>query len=112
MLQEREKMTFSINRLILEPYVKDALRKELNHGIATPGQRDGVKGLSVLMDGRLADGTKIFKGSTVYIKEEVLHNHATTIFKLHTCATLSGKFMIVDPTYVEFYEIPEGDLRA
>ena len=64
-------MTFSTsNRLVLEQYIKDGLRKEVVNGIATPGQRDAVKGLKVLIDAVLPDGRRIPKGSIAYIREE------------------------------------------
>jgi hypothetical protein len=97
-------MTFSVNnRLILEEYIKSGLKSEVRNGIATPGQRNAVKGLKVLVDIYLSDGRKIPKGSLAYIKEEVLHNHSETIFKPLTCDTLPGKFMVVDLQYVEFF---------
>jgi hypothetical protein len=96
-------MTYSINnRLILEPYVKEALKSEIRSGIATPGQRDGLKGLKLLMDAHLADGGFFPKGSTAYIKEETLHNHSATVFKHLSCNTITGKFMVVELNFVEF----------
>ncbi len=97
-------MTFSLNnRLILEFYVKTGLKAEIKSGIATPGQANGLKGLKVLMDAN-SSVQLIPKGSIAYIKEEVLHNHSTTIFKPLTCDTIPGKFMIVDLQYVEFVD--------
>jgi hypothetical protein len=98
-------MTFSVNnRLILETYTQKALEPKRLGGIATPGQKDGVKGLRVLMDATISDGRKIPKGSLAYIKEEVLYNHSTTIFKSLTCDTMINSFMIVDQQYIEFFD--------
>jgi len=103
-------MTFSVNnKLILEQYIKSAVKSEIRSGIATPGQRDMVKGLTVLMDAKLSDGRHIPKGSVAYIREEILHNHSMTIFKPLTCDTISGKFMVVELQYIEFFDILSND---
>ena len=101
-------MTFSLNnRLVLEEYIKQGLQPKFQGGIATPGQRDGLKGLTVLIDAYLSDGRHIPRGSTAYIKEEVLHNHAATVFKALTCATFPVKFMVVESSYVDFIDTPD-----
>jgi hypothetical protein len=100
-------MTFSLNnRLVLEQYIKEGLKPKMQGGIATPGQRDGLKGLQVLVGTTLSDGRKVPKGSIAYIREEVLHTHPWASKPL-TCDTLPGKFMIVDLPYIEF--IDTGD---
>lgn len=97
-------MTFSVNdRLILEQYVKEGLKPKMQGGIATPGQRDGVKGLRVLISATLSDGTEIPAGSLAYIREEILHTHPWASKPL-TCDTLSEKFMIVERNYIEFFK--------
>lgn len=99
-------MTFSLNnRLVLEQYVKKALEAKREGGIATPGQRDGLRGLKVLIDAYLSDGRYIPKGSTAYIREEVLHTHAWAS-KLLNCDTIPVKFLLVESSYVEFFDIP------
>ena len=101
-------MTFSLNnRVILEQYTKSGLKSEVKNGIATPGQKDGIKGLLVLVDAYLPDGRRIPKGSTAYIREEILHTHAWASKPL-TCDTIPGKFMPVDVTYIEFFSTPDG----
>lgn len=93
---------FSLNnRIIVEPYIKEGLKPKISGGIATPGQRDGLKGLKVLVDAYLSDGTKVEVGDKVYIREEVLHTHPWAS-KTLTCDSIEGKFLIVDLTYVEF----------
>lgn len=105
-------MTFSLNnRLVLEEYKKEGLKAKIQGGIATPGQRDGVKGLQVLVDAFLPDGRHIPRGSTAYIREEVLHTHAWASKPL-TCDTIPGRFLLVETTYVEFFSIPSGDSVA
>lgn len=102
-------MTFSLNnRLVLEQYVKEALKKEIHNGIATPGQRDSVKGLRVLIEANLPDGRRIPKNSIAYIREEVLHTHPWASKPL-SCATLPVKFLVVELNYIEFIDTPEGD---
>jgi hypothetical protein len=94
------------NRLILEQYIKEGLKAKMQGGIATPGQRDGLKGLKVLMDTTLSDGRHVTKGSTAYVREEVLHTHPWASKPL-TCDTIPDKFMIVELTYVEILDILE-----
>jgi hypothetical protein len=90
------------NRLILEPYVKEGLKAVRLGGIATPGQRDGLKGLKLLIDAHLLDGRIIGAGTIAYIREEVLHTHPWAS-KLLTVAAIEGKFLIVELSYVEFF---------
>jgi hypothetical protein len=100
-------MTFSLNnRLVLEAYVKDGLRAKVQNGIATPGQRDGLKGLRVLVGTVLADGRHIPKGSTAYIREETLHNAAWAA-KLLTCDFLTEKFILANLQDIELISTPD-----
>jgi hypothetical protein len=100
-------MTFSINnRLVVEEYIKEGLKAKISGGIATPGQRDGLKGLRVLIEGRLNDGTRIPKNSMAYIREEILHTHAWASKPL-SCATFPGKFLLAEIAHVEFIDIPD-----
>src|ERR1700722_9203554 len=100
-------MTFSVNnRLILEAYVKEGLKPRIQGGIATPGQRDGMKGLRVLMGTTLSDGRQIPKGSTAYIREEILHNHPWASKPL-SCETIPGKFIVVELSYIEYFTTPD-----
>jgi hypothetical protein len=98
---------FSLNnRLVLEQYIKEGLKAKVSGGIATPGQRDGLKGLKVLMDAHITlpyGAFHVHIGDIAYIREEVLHTHPWASKPL-TCDKLSEKFMLVDLTYVEFIE--------
>ena len=101
-------MMYSVNNhLILETYTKEALKPKLAGGIATPGQRDAVKGLMLLMDANLPDGRHIPKGSYAYFREEALHTHGM-FSKHYNCVTIPGNFIIVETSLVEFYVTP-GD---
>lgn len=94
------------NRIIVEQYIKEGLKAKIQGGIATPGQRDGLKGLRVLVDAFLSNGTtvtKVPKGATVYIREEVLHSHPWASKPL-TSDKIEGKFLIVELSYVEFID--------
>lgn len=105
-------MMFSVNnRIVVEVYQKEGLRAKVQGGIATPGQRDGLKPLKVLVGAKLSDGTLIPQGALVYVPEEVLHNHAWAT-KALTCDTIPGKFIVLETSYIVCYEIPEGNLRA
>lgn len=94
------------NRIITEEYVKEGLKAKVLGGIATPGQRDGLKGLKVLVDSHLSDGRHIPKGSTVYIREETLYVHAWASKPL-TCDIIPVKFLVIEFSYVEFIDILE-----
>jgi len=100
-------MTFSLNnRLVLEQYVKEGLKAKIQGGIATPNQKDGVKGLRILMATNLADGRHIPAGSTAYIREKTLYEQAWANTPL-TCDTISGKFILADLQFIEFISTPE-----
>lgn len=97
------------NRFIVEQYVKEGLKAKVQGGIATPGQRDGLKGLRVLVDALIEfpnGREEIPAGSTVYIREESLHTQPWASKPL-SCDKIEGKFMIVDLTYVEFIDVQE-----
>lgn len=90
------------NRLVVEQYVKEGLKSKVISGIATPGQRDGLKGLKVLMDFSSKDVT-IAKDSIVYVREEALHTHAWASKPL-TCDKVGVPFMMLELSYVEFVD--------
>ena len=97
-------MTFSVNnRFIVEQYIKKGLQPKMQGGIATPGQRDGLAGLKVLVGTVLSDGRKVPKGSLVYVKEETLHTQPWAS-KLFSCDTIPEKFLILESIYVEFID--------
>lgn len=97
-------MTFSVNnRLIVEQYTKEGLKAKIQGGIATPGQRDGLKGLRVLIDATLPDGTKVPSGSIAYFREEILYTQAWAS-KPFSCDTLPVKFLIADLQFIEFFD--------
>lgn len=93
------------NRLVLETYKKEGLRADVQNGFARPDQKVAVKGLVVLMDAKLSDGTLIVKGSIAYIREEKLHTE-TWAQKILKSDTLSVPFLIADLTSVEFIDPP------
>lgn len=100
--------SFSVNnRLIVETYKKEGLKTEIRNGFALIDQKVSLKGLKVLVDAKLNDGTIVPSGSTAYVKEETLHNAAWAKTPLK-CDTLSGTFMVMDLTHVEFIAPPEG----
>ena len=106
--------TFSLNnRLVVEAYLSDrALKAKETNGFAMIQQKVEVKGLKLLMDARLTqmgnvqiDGVSapaiVPKGSTVYIREELLHTQAWAQ-KILESPAVEGKFIIVDVNNVEF----------
>jgi hypothetical protein len=92
------------NRLVVEQYVKEGLKSRVVSGIATPGQRDGLKGLKVLIDFQSKD-VSIPKGSIVYVREEALHTHAWASKPL-TCDRIGTPFMMMELSYVEIVDCP------
>lgn len=93
------------NRLVVQAYVKQGLQASVSNGFAFIEQKVTVKGLTVLMDAKLADGTVIPKGSTAYIKEEALHTQAWAQ-KVLQSDFMPGQFIIVDMSHVEFITPP------
>ena len=97
-------MIFSLNnRLVLEEYVKEGLKSKVMGGIATPGQRDGIKKLKILASTKLPNGQEVDAGSYAFIREEALHTQAWAS-KFFTTENIPGKFMLVDLQWVEFIE--------
>lgn len=96
------------NRLVVEPYVKSALQSTVTNGFAFITQKVTIKGLKVLMDAKLSDGTFVPKGSTAYIKEETLHTQPWAQ-KVLESDTLGVPFIIVDLAHVEFISPPPDE---
>jgi len=100
------------NRLIVEAYKKEGLRATEKNGFAFVSQKLALKGLKVLVDTRLDDGTRfglyVRKGSTAYIREESLHTQAWAQKALE-CETLPCPFLIVDMQFVEFLSPPPDE---
>jgi len=90
------------NRVIVEMYKKGELRATEKNGFAFVAQKLTLKGLKVLMDAKLNDGTFIRKNSIAYIKEEALHTQAWAQKGLE-CDAVEGQFLIVDTSFVEFF---------
>lgn len=93
------------NRLIVEAYKKEALQSDVKNGFAFIQQKVAVKGLKVLMDARLSDGTIIPRDSVAYIREESLHTKPWAQ-KILQSDTLSVPFLIVDISEIEFIAEP------
>jgi hypothetical protein len=96
------------NRLIVQAYKKEALRATERNGFAFVDQKLALKGLTVLVDAKLSDNTFVGKGSTAYVKEEVLHTQQWAQ-KTMECDAIEGKFLIVDLQYVELITPPTGE---
>lgn len=97
----KEGMSFN-NKLIVEPYKNDKIVKsEVRSGLAFIGQKKHSVPLKLLLNAKLNDGTIILKGSTVYIKEELLFTQEWAKKVLESEAT-DGQYMLVDLINVEF----------
>jgi hypothetical protein len=91
------------NKLIVEMYKKEALRASEKNGFAFVSQKLTLKGLKVLMNAKLSDGTFIRRGSIAYVKEEILHT-AAWAQKPMECSAVAEPFLIIDVGYVDFVE--------
>lgn len=93
------------NRLVVEAYKKEGLKSSVSNGFAMIAQKVVVKGLMVLMDAKLNDGTFVPKGSTAYVREETLHTQQWAQKTLEA-DFLKVPFLIIDLNYVEFIAPP------
>lgn len=93
------------NRLIVEVYKKTELRSKVTNGFATIDQKSTLKGLRVLVEGKLNDGTIVRRDSIAYIREESLHTQAWAQKSLE-CELFKQPFLIVDANFVEFIDPP------
>lgn len=92
----------SFNKLILEPYVDSGkLESTIKSGIAMVQQKIGVKGLKVLINCQLVDGTLVQAGDKAYVKEENLKT-LPWAKKLFTSDNIAGEFIIVSPEHIEY----------
>jgi len=96
-------------KLILEAYKHTDVKAEVRSGWAMPGQRNALKGLKVLIQATLSDGTVVPYGSTAFLKEESLHVAPWAKNKLKS-DTLPGEFIIVTMNEVEYITPPEGNV--
>lgn len=101
----KQESTSLNNRLIVEAYFTDrSLKAKETNGFAMIQQKVAVKGLKLLMNASCSIGNQLVildKGSTVYIREELLHTQPWAQKILESDA-VEGKFMIVDLANVEF----------
>jgi hypothetical protein len=89
------------NRFILAPYEEErTLRAKENSGFAMLAQKTNIVPLKVLADTKLTDGTFVPKGSTAYVKEQLLFTQTWAKQVLESDA-VGGKFIIVDLQFVE-----------
>lgn len=91
------------NRLLVEVYKKGELRSKVSNGFATIDQKSALKGLRVLIEGKLNDGTIVRRNSIAYIREEVLHTQAWAQKPLE-CEFIPQPFLIVDAGFIEFID--------
>ena len=70
-------------------------------------QKNNLKGLKVLVQATLPDGTVVPVGSTAYLREDFLHTSPAAKNKLKS-DTLPGEFILVTMNEVEYISPPEG----
>lgn len=95
------------NKLILEAYQHTEIRPEGNKGWIQVSQKNNLKGLRVLVQATLLDGTIVPTGSIAYIREELLHTSPWAKNKLKS-DTLKGEFILANMSDVEYISPPEG----
>lgn len=95
------------NKLIVEAYKHTEIRPEGNKGWVQASQKNNLKGLKVLIQATLSDGTIVPAGSMAYLKEEFLHSSPAAKNKLKS-DTLPGEFILVTMGEVEYLDPPEG----
>jgi hypothetical protein len=106
------KATSFNNKLVLEAYVHTEIRPEGNRGWIQASQKTNLKGLKVLVQAVLPDGTIVLKNSIAFIKEELLHSAPFAKNKLK-CQTIPVEFILATMNDVEWIEPPEeGGLIA
>ena len=100
------------NKLVLEAYKHTEIRPECNKGWIVAGQKNNLKGLKVLVQAVLSDGTIVLKNSTAFVKEESLQHKLWSKNKLK-CDTIPVEFILVTMNDVEWIDPPiEGSLIA
>ena len=101
-------MTLSMNnRLILEVYQQTGVKSVNQHGLSMPGQRDGIKGLRILVGITLPDGRHVPAESIAYIREEFLYNVPWTK-KIFKCDFLPEPFMVADLAHIDMIRTPDS----
>lgn len=92
------------NRVITEVYKKESgPRQEVKNGWATPGQKNNLKGLKVLVDAMVGE-ISIPAGSTAYVKEETLHTAAWASKSLKS-ENLTESFMLLPTQEIEYIDV-------
>lgn len=98
-------------KIVVEAYKHTEIKAEIRSGWASPQQKNNLKGLRVLVQARLADGTVIPVNSTAYIKEELLHTQPWAKNKLKS-DTLKEEFILVTMNEIEYISPPSTDTVA
>jgi hypothetical protein len=93
-------------KLVLEAYKHTELKAEIRAGWAQLSQKNNLKGLQVLVQAVLPDGTLIPAGSTAYLKEEFLSTSPVVKNKLKS-DSLTGEFILVNLNEVEYVDPPK-----
>lgn len=99
---------FSLNnRVVVEAYKTDkSLKATVSNGFAMVTQKIALVGLKVLVEAKLADGRIVPAGSTVFIRESLLHTSPWAQSALQSDA-VSAPFLIIEQNFIEFVKTPE-----
>jgi hypothetical protein len=92
------------HQIITEPYTgATGIKSKITSGVSVVQQKSGVIGLKVLQDAVIDDKLTIKKGSTVFIKEEILHVNKNYSHPLE-CSKLNFSFVLMNFAHVAFVE--------
>lgn len=102
-------MKFSINnQLIVTPYVKKALEKEVKGGLARVAQASAHVGFKLIIDAKLLDGTFLKAGTIAYVKEHRVHtNQVLKAWEPQHSAAIPEPFVVIPYAEVEFLDTVE-----
>ena len=102
-----DKPTSFNNKLILEAYTHSGIKAEVKSGWASVSQKAHLKGLKVLFEAHLSDGTVIPRGSMAFIKEELLSTQPWAKNKLKS-DTIPEEFILVTMNEIEYISPPSS----
>jgi len=102
-----DKPTSFNGKLVLEVYVHTEVRSNTTKGWTGVVQKNNLKGLKVLVDANLPNGSSVSAGSVAWIKEDLLHS-SPWAKDVRKCDFIPGEFILVNMNEVEFVSPPEG----
>ena len=94
------------NKIICEPYTGGrGIKSKITSGVSIIQQKTGIIGLKVLQDAKINDTLTITKGSTIYIKEEILYTYADLYSKVLDCKDIKEPFVLAEFSHLVFVDL-------